>query len=534
MSNLFKRIPATVGATGNEQFDFCSKSFLLSRKTKSGNPVREAQALYARSLARVALQSTALILIIVFSMMTMVKPAQASGTVSATSTYYHVWGPGYILNGSCVGLSSVAAIQSCELAINSKQSSCGAATLVDDGRLYGSTNAFRITITTGAMTNDLTKGGTLLSNGLMLLCTPPYVRTSTLSFQVIAASTCPAHAQPQWAEIPCTCTNPYKPDQAGTSCVLSEQYTIALHGLGGKDMVPKETRNAYALVTKSDGTAKSGAQVSLAYTQQPEDDGRPYSEHVGSISPNGGATGMDGRLNFEFTAPAAGATHTITATCTDCTNQATGTIKVLGCPVPPLTSPPFDDACATVLENLSSTQAQKNAACGSLTPELVVGRACLKDKLSQLSPAIPLAVTSDIRSVAYQAHIRQVWDRMEDVVRWMRRNPTIQTACAARRAELAAEKGCDNAGGCTSCYAESASQRSHCLVARPANPSPSDAKHTQGKAFDVSQTRTIDPLQAILDARTPPQKIPQFLSAPTNCNLSWGGAFNDPVHFYVP
>ena len=192
------------------------------------------------------------------------------------------------------------------------------------------------------------------------------------------------------------------------------------------------------------------------------------------------------------------------------------------------------DACATALENLSSTQAQKDAACRALTPALVAGRNCLSTKLSQLSPAIPLAVSSDIRSVAYQAHLRQVWDRMEDVVRWMARNPTIQTACAARRAEIAAEKGCNNADGCTSCYAASATQRSHCLVYRPANPSPSDAKHTEGKAFDVSRTRTIDPLTAALAGRNPPQNIQQFLNAPTNCNLSWGGAFNDDVHFYVP
>jgi hypothetical protein len=36
------------------------------------------------------------------------------------------------------------------------------------------------------------------------------------------------------------------------------------------------------------------------------------------------------------------------------------------------------------------------------------------------------------------------------------------------------------------------------------------------------------------DARTPPQAITQFLNAPPNCNLNWGGAFDDDVHFYVP
>ncbi len=350
-------------------------------------------------------------------------------------------------------------------------------------------------------------------------------------------SACPAHAH----GTPCVCDDGYKFDTAGTSCI-PEQYTISLSGLGGVVM-PTKTRAAYAQVTKSDGSAKSGIPVNLALTVIEEPDGYNHAvgqhtaPHKATLLLLAGATGADGRQPFEFVAPVAGGVHTITATCAapNCTNSPVmGTIKVPGCPVPPLTAPPFDDACATVLENLGSTQAQKDAACGTLTPALVAGRNCLSTKLSQLSPTIPLAVTSDIRSVAYQAHLRQVWDRMEDVVDWMAKNPTIQTACAARRAEIAAEKGCDNAGGCTSCYAESESQRSHCLKYRPANPSPSDAKHTEGKAFDVSQTRTIDPLQAVLEARTPPQKISQFLSAPTNCNLNWGGAFDDNVHFYVP
>jgi hypothetical protein len=72
----------------------------------------------------------------------------------------------------------------------------------------------------------------------------------------------------------------------------------------------------------------------------------------------------------------------------------------------------------------------------------------------------------------------------------------------------------------------------------PAKPNPNDAQHTQGNAFDVSQTSTINPLQAVLDARHPPQTIQQFLDdpKPKDCKLIWGGTFhtnNDPVHFYV-
>ncbi|MDD5058215.1 MAG: carboxypeptidase-like regulatory domain-containing protein [Sideroxydans sp.] len=315
-----------------------------------------------------------------------------------------------------------------------------------------------------------------------------------------------------------------------------EALIIALSGLGGEVMA-SGTRAAYAEVKTDTGAAKAGAQVSLTHTVVPDDDGQVATAHEGTLLPVAGNTGADGRFNFSFVAPLAGGMHTIKATCTNCTNEATGTIKVPGCPVPRLTSPPFSETCAEVLENLSSTQAQKEAACGALTPELIAGKACFEAKLAALTPAIPVVTTSNIRSLAYQAHLRQIWDRMERVVDWMAKHPTIQTACAARRAEIAAEKGCDNAGRCTSCFVPTANRRSHCLKGRPANPTPNFAQHAQGKAFDVSEDGTINPLLTQLAGRTPPVTVQQFLNAPTNCNLSWGGTFIDNidlVHFYVP
>jgi len=216
-----------------------------------------------------------------------------------------------------------------------------------------------------------------------------------------------------------------------------------------------------------------------------------------------------------------------------------GIDNVSTCPVAKLTAPPFNDACAEVLENIHSTQAQKNAACGSLTPALQAGKACLMDKLSRTNDLatgtpIPLKITADIRDIAYQAHLREIWDKMEDLVDRMNKDPAMRTACAVRRAEVAAEKGCDNAGRCKSCYPSTATRRSHCIAGMPASPNPNDAQHTQGKAFDVSETSTIDPLKAALNKLRPPQTIPQILDAPTNCNLNWGGTFTtnyDPVHF---
>ena len=223
----------------------------------------------------------------------------------------------------------------------------------------------------------------------------------------------------------------------------------------------------------------------------------------------------------------ANSTGTSTSTCDDGYQpDSVGTSCVADtCPVQALTAPPFNDACAEVLEDINSTQAQRDAACGALTDKLKTGMACFENKLANISPSIPLNVTSDIRDIAYQEHLREILDKMEDLVRLMKNDPAMQTACATRRAEIAAEKGCDKAGPCKSkkdevCYAESATQRSHCLIGRLANPNPDDAQHTSGNAFDVSRTYTINTLQAALGALLPPETIPQFLNAPTTPSIS--------------
>jgi hypothetical protein len=209
----------------------------------------------------------------------------------------------------------------------------------------------------------------------------------------------------------------------------------------------------------------------------------------------------------------------------------------LVCPVADLTPIPADDACAQTLDAYNSTQEQKTAACGTLTPAMQTAVGCFGDKLGAINnPAtgqpIPLRITADIRNLAYQAHLREVWDRMEDLVRKTRRNPAVQAACVTRRAKIAAEKGCDNAGPCLPCAAPTATARRHCLASRPARPNPNDATHPQGKAIDVDRVQTIDPLQSALSQRTPPQSIQGMLDAPTNCKLDYLGA-GDPVHFQL-
>ena len=105
------------------------------------------------------------------------------------------------------------------------------------------------------------------------------------------------------------------------------------------------------------------------------------------------------------------------------------------CPVTALSSfPPANDACSQALENRNSTQAQKNAACGTLTTAMQTGQTCLAGKLAAMSPVIPFVRTADIRSVAYQAHLREIWDKMQDVVATMNKEPAMRTACAAHLA----------------------------------------------------------------------------------------------------
>jgi hypothetical protein len=129
------------------------------------------------------------------------------------------------------------------------------------------------------------------------------------------------------------------PDATQTKCV-PEPYIIALSGLGG-EVMPTRTRAAYAQVTTSTGTPKSGILVSLSHTVIPEVADQLPVTYTGTLSTYGGTTGADGRLSFVFTAPAAGGTHTINATCTGCTNNpVTGTIKVPGCTVDELTEVP--------------------------------------------------------------------------------------------------------------------------------------------------------------------------------------------------
>jgi hypothetical protein len=271
----------------------------------------------------------------------------------------------------------------------------------------------------------------------------------------------------------------------------------------------------------------------------------PYS--VTTCPDHSTTNGTDCTCNTNYVADSAGTSCILPSQCIapNVIDPKTGQCGPADtCPqVKALTPLPANDACAQALENLQTTQAQKDAACGALSQALKDGEACLADKLSRTPNAanpIPLKITADIRNLAYQAHLREIWDKMEKLVA-LENDPVKKNACAARRAEIAAEKGCDKADPCKSepnevCYPESSTQRSHCLKGRPSTSN--DAPHTKGNALDVSEASTITPLKQVLKARKPPQNIQQFLDDPNpkDCKLKWGGTFTDnydPIHFQV-
>jgi len=138
------------------------------------------------------------------------------------------------------------------------------------------------------------------------------------------------------------------------------------------------------------------------------------------------------------------------------------------------------------------------------------GEPCLAQKLGSLG--IPYAgPTATIRTPAYQAHLGEVFDKFWEH-QWLITDPVAYQACTAKRAIVEAEMskhGIDYA------------------------PTPSDSRHLDGRAFDISRS-TVGTLKRVLAQAG--QNISGLLSDPPACNLEWGGYWPvpDAVHFYTP
>ena len=135
-------------------------------------------------------------------------------------------------------------------------------------------------------------------------------------------------------------------------------------------------------------------------------------------------------------------------------------------------------------------------------------------------------VTSTVRTLAYQAHLRAVWKKFFELQIAIKKKPAIKQMCPALIAKVEGEMGfrlnqdpTDQDEKCT------ATGRRHCIRARPAK---DDPKHTESTAFDIS-SKAVNAFQNkyIIETKR------NMSTAANACNLTWGGTFKpkDPVHF---
>lgn len=154
------------------------------------------------------------------------------------------------------------------------------------------------------------------------------------------------------------------------------------------------------------------------------------------------------------------------------------------CDVPPLS--PITDPAALAFENGNTIDTT------NLTPATSTGLDCMRQRVSQLGGTFSL--NSAYRPVAYQEHLREVWDT------WMAIRNKSEPECEELRAEVQREF-----------------QRHSLLVTqRPAAGNP-NAPHSRGLAFDAS-IRNL-----------PAGNTVDTVASACNMYRPWPG--NDPVHY---
>ena len=160
-----------------------------------------------------------------------------------------------------------------------------------------------------------------------------------------------------------------------------------------------------------------------------------------------------------------------------------------------------------------------------LSPKTQSAEQCLKGLIgSELSQDDSgYAVTSTVRTLAYQAHLRKLWDKFFELQRKIKSKPAVRQLCPALIAEVEGEMGFrltqdpkNQKNRCTG---------GHCLRYQPAGLNP---KHTEKIAFDINPA-TVDAYQKkyTIDIQR------GMATAANACNLTWGGTYVDPdeVHF---
>jgi hypothetical protein len=287
-----------------------------------------APAFAATRFVRSALRSIVVCLsIIVISMMTMAKPAHASGTLSTPpSLLYSVSVWAYCIPGTIVSYPN----PSCTM--QNVAISCSASSWA----------GLAPCVTAAA-------GGPVAINNYFgnYVGGNPFGSTNPVTSHI----GCPDHAQVTGNT--CTCDDPYVPDTTKTNCVI-ETLTITLSG--GSTTEPwnekhdpnhmKANLSFLAVVKNQNGQLKAGVDVSTSSDVTPQSGGhnhdgdRPKGKLVATQGNPGGAvstvnggntlsgvTDSSGIFWFTFGAEQASGEHKITATCTGCIASAQNTVK---------------------------------------------------------------------------------------------------------------------------------------------------------------------------------------------------------------
>ena len=208
------------------------------------------------------------------------------------------------------------------------------------------------------------------------------------------------------------------------------------------------------------------------------------------------------------------------------------------CPIPDLSTDPLDPNGLKALskqfnetpEQVLLTQNLEGGMNGYslLSDNTQKGEQCLANLIgSELYQADSgYKVTSTVRTLAYQGHLRAVWDKFFELKKAIAMKPAIQQMCPALIAKVEGQMGFsldqnpkDPDSTCT------ALGRNHCIVHQPAA---ADPKHAKNIAFDISR----DAVEAFQNKYVIDTKR-NMATAANACNLTWGGTFTpkDPVHF---
>lgn len=240
--------------------------------------------------------------------------------------------------------------------------------------------------------------------------------------------------------------------------------------------------------------------------------------------------------------PDATATSCVCPAGTQLDAAGTACVAVPSCPVLELrdivTIPPNGADVLPLTQRLEATLGADLA----LLPGASAGLACLTAKASAIGVAIGNP-SSGTRTVAYQAHLFEIWDKLRQIDVLKVNDPTQYQACLPRRAII--EKA----------------RSDHAIQSRPAE---TGGQHPLGNAFDINTT-VIDSILAKVSPLIPPiarnptwnnkqyqaqqdaqqirvniQKMAAWLASPTPtvaCGLIWGGSFStqyDKWHFNTP